>query len=200
MARESQAGSKALDQALQDFLNSQPPAATAARLPANRVLKQEVKPEAPEAEAGAPSLRSAYDQVLEQDAAKKALKPEAPPSLWQRFRAPALLILMCAGAGYVWFGKPAWLRDPVHVGLSAPRTATTARRQLVAIALEVEDFRRTTGRLPTTLTDLGLAVSHVHYVALADGRFELSLGSGPHTTRYRGAAAGASVSDSVETQ
>lgn len=201
MASEPRSGSDALDKALKEFLDSQSAAAprtpTAATLPAPRGTK----PQAPEKDPGPPSLRYAYDRMLEHDAAQKAIKPAPPPTLWQRARAPLLLVAISVAAVYVWLGEPAWLAHPPHAELRTPRTGATARRQLVAIALEIEDYRRSTGKLPTGLSDLGLAVHHVRYVALPNGRFELSIGSGPHTARYRGTGDGGTAgTDSVETR
>lgn len=204
MAREPEQKPNPLNQALEEFLSAEqvrpapaPKAAGAAapvttssgaRLPANAVHGA-AKPKAE------PSLRQAYDKVLEDDAAKKVVRPEAPPTLWQRMRGPAILVLITAAALYVWFGQPAWLQNPEHARLSVPRTGVSAKRQMAAIALEIEDYHRNTGRLPASLEAMGLDLSHVRYTPLPDGRFELSIGSGPHTARYRGTINGV---DSLE--
>lgn len=204
MSREPEQQPSALNQALEEFLNASarqaPPArpattpapgaspAAAAKLPPNAV-RQGGRPEP------VPSLRQAYDKVLEDDAAKKVVRPEAPPTLWQRIRGPLVLVLISAAALYVWLGRPAWLHEQEHATLRVPRTGVSAKRQMAAIALEIEDYHRNTGRLPGSLTDLGLSLSHVRYTPLPDGRFELSIGSGPHTARYRGTIDGV---DSLE--
>lgn len=192
----------ALNQALQEFLSAQPELSAApsadtvagtapgpAKLPPNAVhgAKRPTREE--------PSLREAYDTVLKDDAAKKLVRPEAPPSLWQRSRGPLMFLVIATAAAYVWFGSPPFLREPEPVALPVPRTGVSAQRQMAAIALEIEDFHRNTSRLPTTFADLGLEIAHVRYRALPDGRFELSIGSGPHTARFRGSISGV---DSME--
>ena len=204
MPREPEPPPNALNQALEEFLSAsaqparpvRPAAAPApvptpgvpAKLPPNTVRRVS-RPEP------VPSLRQAYDKVLADDAAKKVVRPEAPPTLWRRLRGPLILLLVSAATAYVWLGNPAWLQEPEHASLRVPRTGVSAKRQMAAIALEIEDYHRNTGRLPGSLTDLGLALSHVHYTPLPGGRFELSVGTGPHTARYRGTINGV---DSLE--
>lgn len=207
MPRESRDKPNALNQALEEFLTAEQarpapapkPASGAAagapaapggttRLPANAVHRASKPQEEP-------SLRQAYDKVLEDDAAKKVVRPAAPPTLWQRIRRPAILCLATVAAIYVWFGEPGWLQDSEHARLSIPRTGVSAKRQMAAIALEIEDYHRNTGRLPESLAAMGLDLGHVRYTPLPDGRFELSVGSGPHTARYRGTINGV---DSLE--
>jgi hypothetical protein len=99
------------------------------------------------------------------------------------------VILLVCMAGYVWLGNPQWLAPAAHAGL-AQATSLTGQRQLVAVALEIEDFRRSTGHLPADLGQLGLGATHVSYLILPGGRYELRLGTSPHTIIYRGVPGG----------
>lgn len=180
-------GQNALDQAVKDFMGATP---TAPKKPAQPT------PVAPRRSGTAPiaatppeemaELRSAFAGVLKHEAEKAAASIERPAPLWQRLLMPLALVLLMAASAYVWLGHPAWLAPPPHVALKAPAEAVTGQRQLVAIALEIDDFRRTTGRLPKELGELGLNVPHISYTVRPDAQYELHLGTGPHSIYYLG--------------
>ncbi len=182
-------GQNALDQAVKDFMESTP---TAPKKPAAPTAAPPRRSSAAPLPATPPEemaeLRSAFAGVLKHEAEKAAAGVEKPAPLWQRLLMPAALVLLMAASAYVWLGHPAWLAPPPHVALKAPTTAVTGQRQLVAIALELDDFRRTTGRLPNALSELGLNVPHISYKVLPDSEYELRLGTGPHSLYYRGGA------------
>jgi hypothetical protein len=179
---------QSLDQAVKDFLGAQPHGPTApAGAPAQRPAPRSVaaaRPSAPALESD--QLRAAYDGVLKHEAEKAAALPEGPPALWRRLLLPILLLALTAASAYIWFGNPAWLAPPPHVALTRPATPLTGERQLVAVALQVDDFRRTTGRLPRDLAELGLNAPHIAFTALPELRYELRLGTGPHSLFYQG--------------
>lgn len=180
-------GQNALDQAVKEFLQSAP---AAPRKPAPsggdppRRSGTAPAPSTPPEEMA--ELRTAFAGVLKHEAEKAAAAIEKPAPLWQRLLMPAALVLLMSASAYVWFGHPAWLAPPPHVVLTPPATPATGQRQLVAIALEIDDLRRTTGRLPNELSELGLNVPHISYKVLPDGEYELRLGTGPHSLYYRG--------------
>ena len=138
-------------------------------------------------EASGGSMRSAYEEVLRHEAQKLEATRVARPSLWRRLRGPLVLMLVLGASSYVWFGHPEFLREPPHTALQRPHSTLTGSRQLVAVALELEDYRRSTGRLPENLQALGLAVTHISYTVLPDGKYELRTGTGPHVLVYHGA-------------
>jgi hypothetical protein len=177
MSRPSRSPSDALTSAVEEFLAAQPatsgPAGPAAQA-------------GPSRDPGGGSMRSAYDEVLRHEAQKLASPREAPLSLWQRLRGPLLLVLLAGASAYVWLGQPGFLQPPPHSVLPRPRTELSGSRQLVALALQVEDHRHTTGRLPESLESLGLAISHISYTRLRDGEYELRTGTGPHVLVYHG--------------
>jgi hypothetical protein len=177
----------ALDQAVKEFMGSAPvappkPAQPAAASPRRSAgLEQATAP--PEE---MDQLRSAYAGVLKHETEKAAAAIERPVPIWRKLLMPVVLLLLMATSAYVWFGHPAFLAPPPHVALKPPATPVTGQRQLVAIALEIDDFRRTTGRLPSDLPELGLNVPHISYKALPDEGYEIRLGTGPHSLYYRG--------------
>ncbi len=186
MSTPSRSSSNALTSAVEAYLASQQ-------------ATQGTRPEAAEAAAAPPpgnrertggSMRSAYEEVLRHEARKLESGGVPRRSMWQRLRGPLALVLLLGTSAYVWFGRPEFLLQPPHTALPRPRSQLTASRQLVAVALEVEDFRRTTGRLPESLKELGLAISHISYTMLPDSRFELRTGTGPHVLVYHGAPGG----------
>jgi hypothetical protein len=190
MSSPTRRSSDPLAQAVQEFLASHqgtdpPHAARSSR-----------KPVAPPAAATADpvrtagGLRSAYDEVLEREAALKTPAPPPRRSRWQRARGPILLLGCSLAAAYVWLGNPSWLARGPGAVLPAPTTGLSARRQLLAVALEIEDFRHSTGRLPAALDEMGLVITHITYLKLPDGRYELRTGNGPHATVYLGVPTG----------
>lgn len=189
MPTSPRSGQNALDQAVKDFMESAPAAPTkpvkASGAPPRRSGTAPPASSPPEEMA---ELRSAYAGVLKHEAEKAAAAVEGPGPLWRRLLMPAALLLLLAASAYVWLGQPSWLAPPPHVALKPPATPMTGQRQLVAIALEVDDFRRTTGRLPADLSELGLNVPHISYKALPDDRYELRLGTGPHSLYYLGSS------------
>jgi hypothetical protein len=192
MLTPRRSGQESLDQAVKEFLQATPtrppapvpvPQATAA--PARSGDRPRPAPAPEESDA----LLAAYDGVLKREAEKAAGVTEAPRPLWLRLLMPTALLLLVAASAYVWLGQPQWLAPPPHVALTPPATPVTGQRQLVAIALEIDDFRRTTGHLPRDLAELGLNVPHISFTALPDMRFELRLGTGPRSLYYLGGSA-----------
>ncbi len=155
------------------------PTPTAASASAGGAARPVTPPKAME------ELQAAYAGVLKHEAAKAALREVARPPLWRRMLMPSLLLVLTASSAYVWFGNPSWLAGPPHARLQQSKAPLTGQRQLLAIALEIEDFRRTTARLPRDLAELGLNVPFVTYTAWADLAYELRLGTGPHALLYR---------------
>lgn len=189
MPTPPRSGQNSLDQAVQEFLSAQPsrpvvPAPALKVSPPTRPAGTQARPVPPSEESDA--LRAAYAGVLKHEAEKAAAVTDGPPPLWRRLLMPAVLLLLITASSHVWLGHPPWLEPPPHVALTPPVTPVSGQRQLVAIALEIDDFRRSTGRLPRDLAELGLNVPHISLNALPDLRYELRFGSGPHSLYYLG--------------
>lgn len=174
-----------LDRALQEFLSaSSPPAVTRRSQPVPPSAGRPVEPASPAVPQDGDPLRDAYERVLAHEAEKARTRVEGPLPLWRRLVMPALLFALLGATAYVWFGQPSWLAAPPHATLAKAQPGLAGQRQLVAIALQVEDFRRSTGRLPTRLEELGLHLPQFSYTPLPEGRYELHLGTGPHALSY----------------
>jgi hypothetical protein len=177
-----------LDEAVQEFLKAEPPKKPAAPKPAP-VTRHSVRVAAPGVtppeEMG--ELRAAFSGVLKHEA-EKASAQDLPTPLWRKLLAPVLLVLLASASAYVWLGNPGFLAPPPHTSLATPKTSLTGQRQLVAIALEIDDFRRSTGRLPHDLAELGLNAEFINYLPAPNLSYELRLGTGPHSLYYRGSA------------
>jgi len=189
MPTSPRSGQDALDQAVKEFLGTQPtqprpPAPAPMARPAPGPSASQRHPAPPPEESDA--LRAAYSGVLKHEAEKAAVVTDAPPPLWRRLLMPTVLLLLVAASAYIWLGEPQWLAPPPHVAMTPPATPLSGQRQLVAIALQIEDFRRTTGRLPRDLAELGLSVPHVSFRALPEIRYELRLGMGQRSLYYLG--------------
>ncbi len=189
MPTPTRSGQGALDQAVKEFLETQPsqgrPSAAGPKVQAAaRASVRQARPALPLEESEA--LRVAYAGVLKHESEKAAAGLDAPLPLWRRLLMPGMLLLLVSASAYVWFGNPEWLAPPPHVALTPPVTPLSGQRQLVAVALEIDDFRRSTGRLPRDLGELGLSVPHISFSALPDMRYELRLGRGPHSLYYLG--------------
>ena len=189
-----------LDQALADFLASGREVKSAPQgpvHPAPPVRATRSQPAA--AERPADRLLTAYQAVLDQEVERRKPRPAERVPLWKKFAGRAVLLLLLGASGYVWFGDPAFLAPPAHPALRAPVTELTGRRQLVALALEIQDFSRNTGRLPKSLDEVGLRVDHVSYTQVPGGLYELRVGIGHRTIRYRSTQSGnAQMDERVE--
>lgn len=190
MATSPRPGQPRLEDAVNEFLKAeQPKVRPSAPTPVRRGPAPVPAPGAATPPEEMPELRAAYSGLLKHEA-EKAARVEAPPPFWRKALMPALLGLLVAASAYVWFGHPAFLAPPPHARLEAPKALVSGQRQLVAIALEIDDFRRTTGRLPANLAELGLNAEYISYTALPNLVYELRLGTGPHSVYYRGTPEG----------
>lgn len=173
-----------LDAAGQEFLAAQPSGApkgpAAARKPAAglRPAPAARPAQAPPRPKGPDQLLSAYDEVLAHEAAKRRLQREQRP-LWRRILGPVLLVSLTAVAGWIWFGKPAWLYPPAPAPAPAAR-APVARAFLRSAANLVEEYRGRTGRLPSTLADLNVPIPNLEFRARADGSYLIQTALGRH--------------------
>lgn len=124
-------------------------------------------------------LRSAYEEVLKAEAGKAAGIQQSKPARRQSSRSALAIgtaVLLAAGGALAsWVLKS---EDP-----SPARSANS--RQLMALALEIEDYRRSTGHLPASLGALRLDLPNVQYSLLPDQRYELRTSTGHHALVYR---------------
>ena len=130
--------------------------------------------------AGVPQARSvplddAFAEVLEHEAAKARLAPEASRSGWPASRGLLLLLGLTAASGYIWLGQPTWLYppppDPVPV-----TSEQGVEQSLITAGLALNAWRMEHEGLPGTLDELGLGLTGVRYQALPDGGFQLVAG------------------------
>jgi hypothetical protein len=132
-----------------------------------------------------PNLATAFDAVLADEARKERERLAARDSHGAAIAWWLALVLILGASGYIWFGHPAFLATRIDPP-AAPVTPIASRRTLVSIALLIEDFRVTSGHLPHTLAELGVAVPAVGYTAHSNGEYELRLGGGVHGMILRG--------------
>lgn len=126
------------------------------------------------------ALRSAYDEVLRAEATKAASLPRPLASsrrgFWLGLGFGLVAVLITVAAVVFWPEGPE--SRPIQ-------TAGTQSRQLMAVALEIEDYRRNTGRLPTSLKALGLDLPQIEFALLPDQQFELRTSTGHHALVLR---------------
>ena len=175
----------ALHQAMEEFLKAQsvpvgrPAGTRAPAAPSSR----------PSSTAPARDILSAYEEVLEHERQKQSLVEERR-SLWKPVLQWSAVAVLTGASLWVWLGHPAFLQPTVQAP-PAPVTAVMAQRQVLAFALQIEDFRVTEGHLPARLEELGIAVPpSLSYLPLPDGQFEIRIGQGSHTRVLRGGAGG----------
>ena len=172
-------------------------ARTALRFPIrlNRALALKFAVEdagAPEAEADSrlPSdpmefLRSFDDAVIEARSALAFLeretersqevlqaKPEEPRSEKGKAVVAAGLALVSA---YLWFGQPAWLQPPEEPAATPQEQDQGRALALRLTAGQVEEFRTRTGRLPTSLDEVGPILPDIDYRDDGNGIFSLEV-------------------------
>jgi hypothetical protein len=147
-------------------------------------------PAAPSRPSAAPPSRdilTAYDEVLEHE--RKKLQPVVERrSTWRAVLLGGALLGLTGASLWVWLGDPEFLR-PVVQGPLAPTSTLMAQRQVIAFALQIEDFRTSAGHLPARLEDLRIAVPpSLSYLPFPDGQFELRIGQGVHARTLRAGA------------
>jgi hypothetical protein len=127
-------------------------------------------------------LRSAYEEVLKAEATKAASQSQPASSsrreVWFALAIVAGILLASAG-GLVW-----WLTYPA-ANPAGNVEASSSRRQLMTVVLEIEDYRRNTGHLPANLKALGLELPQIQFDLLPEQRYELRVSTGHHALVYR---------------
>lgn len=175
----------ALQDAVAAFLKAQGDAAP----PRASVPGRPPRPSRPVAAPPSRDILTAYDEVLEHER-KKQLQTAERRSPWRAVLVGVTLAGLTAASLWVWLGDPAFLR-PVVEPPKAPSTALMAQRQVIAFALQIEDYRTSSGHLPAHLEDLGIAVPpSLSYIPLPSGEYELRIGQGIHARTLRGGTGG----------
>lgn len=176
----------ALQDAVAAFLKSQ---GDAARLvaPPPAAPSRPVRPSRPAAAPPSRDILTAYDEVLEHERQKQRPTVERR-SPWRAVLLWGALLGLTGASLWIWLGDPEFLR-PVVQSPPAPTSTLMAQRQVIAFALQIEDFRTSSGHLPNRLEDLGIAVPpSLSYIPLPDGQFELRIGQGIHARTLRAGA------------
>ncbi len=182
---------RALDNALQDFLAAQSaparPAPKGRPSPSAGPASPRTPERAPRPSRGV-SLEQAYDQVLEHEVEKRRVHVVHVP--WWRKALPWVVVLgLLATAGWIVFGKPAWLYPPPPVPVEASR-APMARAYLRTAANLVEVYRQQYHQLPPSLAALNAPIPNMEYVPRADGSYLLRTSLGSHILMLEGTPEG----------
>ncbi|MEO8201411.1 MAG: hypothetical protein ABI679_12870 [Gemmatimonadota bacterium] len=91
----------------------------------------------------------------------------------RRLRRSAILGLVTVAAVYLWFFPPAWLTpEPLPVPSASEREAGT-RFAIFLQAQQIDHFRATMGRLPSTASEAGEPLPGIDYIVLSPTTYAL---------------------------
>lgn len=142
----------------------------------------------PEASSPAPAaaadgkaeLATAYDKLVEHEAAKPETYIPPPPPKWKRYIRPAIIVVSVGVAAYLTIARPPWLY-PTFEAPDAPRTEAAAERMLVATSLLVQQYQQEYGRLPAKLSDIEGSFPSVSMMDTGAGSYQLFGGPEGHS-------------------
>ena len=121
---------------------------------------------------GKAELASAYDRLVEHEAAKPETYIPPPPPKWKRYLRPVIIVVSLGIAGYLTIARPAWLY-PTFDPPGPPRTEAAAERMLVATSLLVQQYQQEYGHLPATLSDIEGSFPSVSMMDAGAGSYQL---------------------------
>ena len=134
-------------------------------------------PALPAAAGGKAELATAYDKLVEHEAAKPATYIPPPPPKWKRYVRPVIIVLSVGIAGYLTTARPAWLY-PTFDPPAPPRTEAAAERMLVATSLLVQQYQQEYGHLPANMSDIEGSFPSVSLMDTGAGSYQLFGGAG----------------------
>lgn len=121
---------------------------------------------------GKQELASAYDRLVEHEAAKPTTLIPSPPAEWKRFVRPVVIVVCVTAAIYLTVARPAWLY-PTFEAPEDPGTETSAEQMLTASSLLVEQYQQEYGRLPAKLSDIDGSFPSVSMMDTGAGSYRL---------------------------
>ncbi len=121
---------------------------------------------------GKQELATAYDKLVEHEAAKPATLVPPPIPAWKRYRQPAIIVVCLTAAIYLTVTKPAWLYSTFGPP-EAPATEASAEQVLMATSLLVDLYQQEHGRLPSSLSDIEGSFPSVSMLDTGAGSYQL---------------------------
>lgn len=127
---------------------------------------------APGPAGGKQELATAYDKLVEHEAAKPTALIPPPIPLWKRYLRPAIIVVCLTAAGYLTVTEPAWLY-PTFEAPEAPTTEASAEQVMLATSLLVDLYLQEHGRLPASLSDIEGSFPSVSMMDTGAGSYQL---------------------------
>ena len=124
------------------------------------------------------ALIEAYEKVLLADAEKRekdqAARPAGPPRRRLHPIAMLSLLVLIAVVAYVGLARPAWIFERGAPAEPASIQEASLRLAMAMQFQRIERFRSQSGRLPTTIEEVGPAMPGVRYQARHPDGFTLT--------------------------
>ena len=121
---------------------------------------------------GKQELATAYDKLVEHEAAKPTALIPPPIPIWRRYLQPAIIVVCLTLAVYLTVTEPAWLYPTFDVP-EAPSTEASGEQVMVATSLLIELYQQESGRLPTSLSEIEGSFPSVSMIDTGAGSYQL---------------------------